>query len=79
MNDQTQHTSMTPAGAASVLMDGLAPVRTKEKSMWQVQYKSILSGKWVGSHLGVYSSEIRAKNAGSKEFEGRYEWRVVPA
>ena len=47
--------------------------------MWQVQYKSILSGVWLGSHLGGYSSELRAKNAGRKEFEGRYEWRVVPA
>lgn len=47
--------------------------------MWKVQYKSVLNGKWVDSHLGNYSTERRANNAAQKEFGGRYEWRAKKA
>ena len=47
--------------------------------MWKVQYKSVLTGEWVDSHLGNYSTERRACNAARTEFDGRYEWRVKSA
>jgi hypothetical protein len=50
-----------------------------ENGMWKVQYKSVLTGAWVDSHLGNYSTERRASNAARAEFEGRYEWRVEKA
>lgn len=45
--------------------------------MFKVQYKSILSGNWVDSYLGKFSTLRRAENAANKEFAGRYEFRVV--
>ena len=47
--------------------------------MWKVQYKSVLTGVWVDSYLGNYSTERRANNAARAEFDGRYEWRVEKA
>ena len=43
--------------------------------MFKVQYKSLISGEWVDSYLGNFSSERRAANA-SKELSG-YETRVI--
>lgn len=48
--------------------------------MFKVQYESVLTpGAWVDSHLGNFSTERRAANAGRAEFDGRYVWRVVSA
>ena len=44
--------------------------------MWKVCYKSVLSGFWCDSYLGVFGTESAAKRAGKREFDGRYEWRV---
>ena len=44
--------------------------------MWKVQYKSVLTGTWLDSYLGNYSTERRARNAARKEFDGKCEWRV---
>ncbi len=45
--------------------------------MWKIQYKSLLSGSWVDSYHGNFSTERRALNA-AKELIG-YEVRIVPA
>lgn len=51
----------------------------KELKMFKVQYKSILSGEWVDSYLGNFSTVKRAENAAKKEFANRYEFRVIPS
>ena len=45
--------------------------------MWKVEYKSVLTGRWVESYLGNFTTERRASSAAKKEFGGRLEWRVV--
>lgn len=47
------------------------------KAGFRVEYKSVLSGEWVQSHLPNFTTQRRAENAASKELSG-YETRVVP-
>lgn len=46
--------------------------------MFKVQYKSVLTGEWVDSYLGNFSTERRAMNA-AKSAHPQHETRVVSA
>jgi hypothetical protein len=46
--------------------------------MFKVQYKSILSGAWVDSYVGNFSTKRRALNA-AKAAHPQYEIRAVAA
>ena len=46
--------------------------------MFKIQYKSIFTGLWCESHLGNFSTKLRAQNAATKELHA-FETRVVPA
>ena len=46
--------------------------------MWKVEYKSLLSGAWVQSHLGHFASRLKAENAAKRELIG-YETRATTA
>jgi len=46
--------------------------------MFKVQYKSVLSGEWVDSYIGNFSTERRAANA-AKQAHPQYGTRVVRA
>lgn len=44
--------------------------------MLKVQYRSVLTGQWVDSHLEYFSSERRAANAAARELKDQ-EIRVI--
>jgi len=47
--------------------------------MYKVQYKSMITGAFVESHLGNFSTERRAANAAKELAAKGYEIRVVAA
>jgi hypothetical protein len=63
-------------GTSSRSGDGMS---AHTSGIWNVEYKSVLSGEWVISHLGQFASEKKALNAGKREFGGSYEYRAAIA